>query len=493
MSKSFIMPLPPDPTPSRCGYCGSPSGPSSISTGTWAHHLTVHDYQTMIDRGWRRSGQYCYIPDVRSTCCPAYTIRLDVQAFAPSRGQRRVVRRWKAWIGEGRGRGGVGGGNEVAGDAEGEGVDGSMEVDRAGGAVEEDIAVREMAEAAAAEGGGIVLDGGVAAGAGGGGRAAAAENSVAAASVGPPAAAKRPAAGKTPWVKPDKGASRKPSGPDLAQLIDEAEKTTKPGGHRLEVKLVPAAFEEETYALFERYQTVIHKEPPSKVTQKGFKGFLVDTPLLAEPRSTTDPPSFPGYGSFHQKYYIDGRLAIVAVIDILPSCVSSVYLMYDPVPEVLHLSPGVYSALREIRLTQDLARALPSLKYYYMGYYIHSCPKMVYKAQFRPSELACRETFKWVSVDKCVTLLDQHKIARFSAAEGGDQGRPAVGPNAIALRNTANVSPAELQSLTCYIKGRLYLLKDCARRIPRAKFEGIKELFVLMGSDLLSNIILVIE
>lgn len=31
----------------------------------------------------------------------------------------------------------------------------------------------------------------------------------------------------------------------------------------------------------------------------------------------------------------------------------------------------------------------PSLRYYYMGYYIHTCPKMRYKADYTPSELLC--------------------------------------------------------------------------------------------------------
>jgi hypothetical protein len=32
-------------------------------------------YQTMIDRGWRRSGRYCYKPDLKRSCCPQYTIK----------------------------------------------------------------------------------------------------------------------------------------------------------------------------------------------------------------------------------------------------------------------------------------------------------------------------------------------------------------------------------------------------------------------------------
>lgn len=45
----------------------------------WAHYLNVHDYQSLIDRGWRRSGQYCYKPNNQQTCCPSYTIRYLIE------------------------------------------------------------------------------------------------------------------------------------------------------------------------------------------------------------------------------------------------------------------------------------------------------------------------------------------------------------------------------------------------------------------------------
>ena len=32
-------------------------------------------YQGMIDRGWRRSGVFCYKPDLKRSCCPQYTIK----------------------------------------------------------------------------------------------------------------------------------------------------------------------------------------------------------------------------------------------------------------------------------------------------------------------------------------------------------------------------------------------------------------------------------
>lgn len=43
--------------------------------GMWAHAMAVSDYQDLIDRGWRRSGKYCYKPTMDVTCCPMYTIR----------------------------------------------------------------------------------------------------------------------------------------------------------------------------------------------------------------------------------------------------------------------------------------------------------------------------------------------------------------------------------------------------------------------------------
>jgi len=59
--------------------------------------------------------------------------------------------------------------------------------------------------------------------------------------------------------------------------------------------------------------------------------------------------------------------------------------MYDT--DYSSLSLGVFSALQEISLSVRLNKYLKSLKYYYLGFYIHSCSKMRYKAQYSPSDL----------------------------------------------------------------------------------------------------------
>lgn len=49
-----------------------------------------------------------------------------------------------------------------------------------------------------------------------------------------------------------------------------------------------------------------------------------------------------------------------------------------------------------------------------MGFYIHSCPKMRYKARLNPSKLLCPETYEWFDIDVCLKLLDKEKYCRFN-------------------------------------------------------------------------------
>lgn len=76
------------------------------------------------------------------------------------------------------------------------------------------------------------------------------------------------------------------------------------------------------------------------------------------------------YGSYHQKYLLDGKLIALAVIDILPKCISSVYFIYDP--DYSFLGLGKYSVFREISLTQEYYERSSKLQYYYMGKLINT-------------------------------------------------------------------------------------------------------------------------
>lgn len=187
--------------------------------------------------------------------------------------------------------------------------------------------------------------------------------------------------------------------------------------HTLELKLVrvsppEAAFTNTfnaSHAVFRNYQLQIHQDSEDECDKKSFQGFLVDGPL-----SPWQPHIGPlqGYGAFHHQYWLDGRLIAVGVLDILPHCLSSVYFYYDP--EFSFLSLGTYASLREIALTRELQRRVPSLKWYYMGFYIHSCPKMRYKGRYNPSFLLCPETYSWIPIENALPKLDAAKYSRLN-------------------------------------------------------------------------------
>lgn len=78
----------------------------------------------------------------------------------------------------------------------------------------------------------------------------------------------------------------------------------------------------------------------------------------------------------------------IGVLDLLPHAVSAVYFIYDQNLE--RFSFGKLSALHEAALTVE-----GQYQYYYMGYYIHSCQKMRYKAEFKPQYILDLESMDW--------------------------------------------------------------------------------------------------
>ncbi|KAF7725056.1 Arginyl-tRNA--protein transferase 1 [Apophysomyces ossiformis] len=129
----------------------------------------------------------------------------------------------------------------------------------------------------------------------------------------------------------------------------------------------------------------------------------------------------------------------MAVLDILPKCVSSVYFLYDP--DYAYLSLGKYSALQEIALAKQLHESLNELKWYYMGYYIHTCPKMNYKGTYLPSDLLDPVTYQWFPIENCKKKLDKDKFVIFSDAPEPPEDIPAgwMDPNDVTTDDLENV------------------------------------------------------
>ncbi|WOH11287.1 hypothetical protein DCAR_0830768 [Daucus carota subsp. sativus] len=202
------------------------------------------------------------------------------------------------------------------------------------------------------------------------------------------------------------------------ESVDEGSSMKKVSGgtlgkrKRLEIILKRSCFDPKEYELYRKYQINVHNDAPDHVSESSYMKFLVDSPLVYVPSNGDDTVPQCGFGSFHQQYVIDGRLVAVGVIDILPKCLSSKYLFWDP--EYASLSLGKYSALQEISCVRENQAHCRSLQYYYMGYYIHSCNKMRYKAAYRPSELLCPLRYLWFPFEIAKPWLDKKRYVILS-------------------------------------------------------------------------------
>ncbi|ETS61445.1 hypothetical protein PaG_04477 [Moesziomyces aphidis] len=353
-------------TASSCGYCTAPGSgtrsftKSSRSYGIWAYRLSPYHYQTLIDQGWRRSGDYIYKPDVLRTCCAQIPIRLAVDEYRPTKGQRRAltqllfsVRRSKPKPARWKGKWSR---------------DRDWDVERRWQEV----------------------------------------------------------------VPPSDAAEGSSSGSSSAW----ADRVAGPITNRLEARLALSSFSAEKYELFRRYQGKIHGESEEDISsEKGFRRFLVDSsltltwpsvgqPLTASQESAVRSQSWSTceiseelpYGCYHQEYRLDGKLIAVGVLDILPKCVSSVYVFYDP--DFGELQLGKVTALQEIALAKRLGRveAMREVAYYYLGFYIHGCQKMKYKAEFGPSQLLDCSTNTWMRLADVAAKLEAKQCFEWSSA-----------------------------------------------------------------------------
>ncbi|XP_033887058.2 arginyl-tRNA--protein transferase 1 isoform X6 [Acipenser ruthenus] len=400
----------------RCGYCGC--GDGKVSFGMWSHALTVQDYQDLIDRGWRRSGKYIYKPIMNQTCCPQYTIRCDSTNFQPSKPQKKILKKMSKYLCKGE---------LPKSPSDGELMDSLCED---AGSCDAPATCRSEVS--------VSVEGPVETVKSAGPEKKTGREQTAPPKPGLGADPSRPPCRKAKEVRKERKLQKelqKQSGreagsasipqteaarpPPPSKTIEEliAESLPADAVYKLEVRLVPVCFDDPEFtatysqsaALYAKYQTAIHKDSPSECSESQFRRFLCDSPL--EPENPSDGPDC-GYGSFHQQYCLNGKIIAVGVIDILPACVSSVYLYYDP--DYSGMCLGVYSALRELAFTRQLHEKAPRLRYYYMGFYIHSCPKMRYKGQYRPSDLLCPETYVWVPIERCLPKLDLTRYSRFN-------------------------------------------------------------------------------
>ncbi|CAM1509204.1 Fc.00g029430.m01.CDS01 [Cosmosporella sp. VM-42] len=232
---------------------------------------------------------------------------------------------------------------------------------------------------------------------------------------------------------------------DLTERIHEAEHVqlkTPPGpAHQLVVTLEDNDFTEEKFAVYENYQRVVHKDSPKDINRAGFKRFLCASPLRRETIMSPNGRK-QRLGSFHQCYRLDGRLVAIGVLDLLPECVSSVYFLYD---EIIHKhAPGKLGGLYEISLAIE-----EGYRWWYPGFYIHSCPKMRYKMDYSPQYILDPESLAWDPFDRVILdLLDKKSFVSLSLEREKTAGAPTplLADEDEEIDGEARVDAAELQS-----------------------------------------------
>ncbi|XP_010423441.1 PREDICTED: arginyl-tRNA--protein transferase 1-like isoform X4 [Camelina sativa] len=452
---------------STCGYCKSPAR-SSIAHGLSAETLTVYDYQALIDRGWRRSGTYLYKHEMDKTCCPPYTIRLKASDFVPTKEQQRASRRLERFLDAkldtqpreqtvafssdevlDSGKKSLGTATsavEPIMDDLSNKIDQAVQMCIQSGEFPSNMQIpqasvkkvfcarrKKLAEgpeqllytsniafpiAAAIK------------------RTQTSENNAEENRLSPETISEMLLSAMSKvWEISDmsikvckghinflsasnvsfsdrdvvpngnisRGVNSTGEGETLQTKMDSEHHQTRK--RKLEIHLKRSSFDPEEHELYKRYQLKVHNDKPGHVTESSYRRFLVDSPLIYVQHSGDGKVPPCGFGSFHQQYRVDGRLIAVGVVDILPKCLSSVYLFWDP--DYAFLSLGKYSAMQEINWVKENQAHCPSVQYYYLGYYIHSCNKMRYKAAYRPSELLCPLRFQWVPFEVARPMLDK--------------------------------------------------------------------------------------
>lgn len=190
----------------------------------------------------------------------------------------------------------------------------------------------------------------------------------------------------------------------LVDRVHEAEydrvKLPPEPAHQLMVTLETDEFTEEKYQVYDNYQRMVHHDAPEDRTRRQFTRFLCSSPLRRQTMVGQDGRRR-RLGSYHQCYRLDGKLVAIGVLDLLPDCVSSVYFLYD---ESIHKhTPGKLGALYEIALALE-----DGYRWWYPGFYIHSCPKMRYKIDYMPQYILDPEALVWDKLTKDVLkLLDE--------------------------------------------------------------------------------------
>jgi len=102
--------------------------------------------------------------------------------------------------------------------------------------------------------------------------------------------------------------------------------------------------------------------------------------------------------------------------------------------------------VKEFEWVANLNKEIPGFKYYYMGWYVETCPKMRYKRQYQPFEVLCPINKVYVPYARCKQILRKHtflplvtdeeaeEIQKIRFQERPEQEQTHVADEAVRLR-----------------------------------------------------------
>ena len=422
-----------DPNPPECSYCGLPNSDKADMIICRSPTISYELFQKLMVRGWWRTGNVFFRPQNETICCPSFAIRLPVEEYQLSKAHKKNLNRWNEFLLNGDPRW-EDRKHKTRQNIEDTGaVLGSTLVANSDCVVSDEILNTSTTPLNGVthdhKGDSPPDDGKLT-------RAPKVVNK----GVGPDPT--KPLCKKAKERRAEKkqkrgneqtannggncNVTKKEEKKSLLEVIEEHEREIESAAnakHKLVVKLISNNDPKMMYSLSEFFdlyncfQDAVHPGKSKFKTTADLQWGFIDSPLEHQRQKGSRP-----LGTYHMRYYLDGELIMISLLDILPEYLVSIYFIYDP--DIRFLQPGIYTCLREIALVQKLQKLYPELKYYNLGFYNDFSPKINYKRQFKPTEILCPVTGTYLPLERVIPLLKKDKFCRF--AGDGVPDRPEV-------------------------------------------------------------------
>ena len=180
---------------------------------------------------------------------------------------------------------------------------------------------------------------------------------------------------------------------------------------------------DEKFKVYKKYQMNIHKDEEDEISHERYnrswgKTNLIDNIGINLPKDlaskTKHPEIYPKkYGCYNFIHRIDGKIVAVGIVDILPTCLSSVYLYYDTDYQFLDL--GVLTSILEIEYTKSFHDLIDNnFNNYLLGFYAENIQKLRYKGFYFPTQILDRYTMNYVYLNEVQNILKEGKHVQLS-------------------------------------------------------------------------------